>query len=998
MTASNRTLTDVCRAELLTTKWLLAPSHRIGRQWIDTLVRSGQSIVNLHPTTLLRAAIELISDDLAAEQRTLASGAIGALLVEAAWSHLPAEGYLGRLAPSGNLCAAGFAAISALRMANLTSEQLNASNLESAEKATDLTTLLRVYETQLQTHQLVDEAEVYRRATDKLQANPQVLGSTLVLAVEGINATGWELRFLEALPADRLITIDPPQAPGATQPTSQNFFRAIGEANEVREVLRRVLAQGTVADDVEILTTDSSTYHPLLHAIAQRCSHEETLPEGLPLTFAEGLSTSLSRPGRALAQWMRWIESGYPQRFLVDMIAAGLFDLGDDTLSNRAIAKMLRPLAIGAGAERYKGPLEDRVRSLSKPYVLNDGVEEPAVKESREAQLKTARVLKNFVKRLLALSAEVVGGDSVAALEAAGKLLTKEARSANEFDRYAAEALVEQIEHRRIWLDQLQLTPAVITWLAELSDRTRIMGSGPRPGCMHVASVGSGGHSGRQTTFVLGLDDRRFPGAALQDPLLLDGERARLSKDLATSGTRLQQRVDELQSLLNRATGSVTLSWSCHEVSDDREVFPSSAVLQAYRRATDQPQADLETLNAAVGPPASFAPSESAKAITTAEHWLWKLSDPALQGSEHSEIVRRHYPHLAKGQDAARHRADGFGSFNGFVPAAGEDLGLFESEGRVLSASGLELAGRCPLAFFFRFGLSLWPPDELEIDPDQWLNPAQFGQLMHEVFRRFMEQLTAAGKTPEFERDHQMLANLLLEAATAWRKTVPPPNENAYRMDYWRLVRTSKIFLLDEEQFCKNSKPQYFEVALGLPQGEEPAGPLGREEPVAIDLPGGKSLRVRGQVDRVDEAADGVFSIWDYKIASGYGVKKENPFVGGRKLQSVLYLKMMEQVLQQQVDPKATVQQFGYFFPSVKAHGMRIDWSAAELASGLTLLERIANTLHAGVFAATDMADDCKFCDYARVCRDTTAVTGQSQAMLDRNDLIDLAPYKKLRR
>ena len=97
------------------------------------------------------------------------------------------------------------------------------------------------------------------------------------------------------------------------------------------------------------------------------------------------------------------------------------------------------------------------------------------------------------------------------------------------------------------------------------------------------------------------------------------------------------------------------------------------------------------------------------------------------------------------------------------MPLAGQALNPFAADGPVLSASALETAGRCPLAFFFRNGLGLYPQDELEIDLDRWIDPAQFGLLLHETFRQFMTELVAAGKRPEFERDHKSLASILAD-------------------------------------------------------------------------------------------------------------------------------------------------------------------------------------------------------------------------------------------
>ena len=59
----------------------------------------------------------------------------------------------------------------------------------------------------------------------------------------------------------------------------------------------------------------------------------------------------------------------------------------------------------------------------------------------------------------------------------------------------------------------------------------------------------------------------------MQDPLLLDGERRRLSPGLPTAGSRLEERVSALRRLLARQRGETTLSWSCLDITADSDTF-----------------------------------------------------------------------------------------------------------------------------------------------------------------------------------------------------------------------------------------------------------------------------------------------------------------------------------------------------------------------------------------------------------------------------------------
>jgi RecB family exonuclease len=1018
MRESPTTLAAVCQAHLLDTKWLLAPSHRVGHQWIEALVRGGQAVANLRPTTPLRLAVDLIGDELAADGLALIGRSIGPLLIDAAWERLPANGYLGRLEPSAELSSAVFESVLSLRMAGVDAGGVEEARVESAAKAKDIAVLLDTYRDSLNEHRLVDEADVFRRAMARLKSDPEAFdGQTWVLVPASLHAAGLEREFLDSLPAGCRVAIRHPadrQQPASgsgiqrlarigqrleevppAEDESVQFFRAVGEINEVREVLRRCLADETPLDDVELLHTDAETYISLIYATARRFFDETDRPEGIPVTFAEGLPASISRPGRALSLWLLWIDEGFPQRLLIEMISEGLLDCGEST-NFSYLARLLRPLAIGAGADHYLPKLDEQIEALESASLHENGDGEQH-EGSRERRLLALTSLRGLCAQLLELSQQIARKTGPETLDAAETFLTDVARTVNEQDAYAVRALIERVQDQKLWLERLGLATDPAKWLAALPTQTRVLGSGPRPGHLHVSHVGSGGHSGRRRTFVVGLDDRRFPGAALQDPVLLDRERNNLSPELPTSGGSLRRKMDDLAATLSRLAGTVTLSWPCRDLTDDRETFPSSVALSAFRLFSGRHDADLEALNAAVGTPVSFAPTTAAKSLDESERWLWWLSDEKLQGTNQLPSVEARFGHLSRGSAAARSRFAEFGPYSGFVPRAGQDLNPFAETAPALSASALEAAGHCPLKFFFRNGLKLLPPEDLEFDPDRWLDPRQFGLLLHEVFREFHAGLSADHRLPDFERDHRRLADILGEAVQQWRGDVPPLNENAYRIQYWQLIRTAKIFLQDEAEFCRSSRPRYFEVALGL-KPVAGGSPLDDVEPVTMRLPGGNSIRAKGQIDRVDEIGSHKYSIWDYKAGSSYGYSVADPFRQGRRVQNILYLHLIETALRSKIDPAAVVERFGYFFPGVRAHGLRVDWDARTLSSGLAILDRLCAGIAEGAFVATNNKDDCRFCDYASVCRDVDSVTSHSHQLLKRDDLPTLRHFRELRR
>jgi ATP-dependent helicase/nuclease subunit B len=512
-------------------------------------------------------------------------------------------------------------------------------------------------------------------------------------------------------------------------------------------------------------------------------------------------------------------------------------------------------------------------------------------------------------------------------------------------------------------------------WLGALPGETRIGGSGPRPGCLHADHVRSGGHAGRPQTFVVGLDDGRFPGAGAQDPLLLDGERERLDPALPTAGRRLEETVRGFARLLGRLRGAVTLSWPTLEVADDSERFASQAVLDAYRAAHGAPQADQRELLLAAGAPASFAPERPGQALDIHDWWRWRFTGGELVANA-EEILARAAPHLARGRAAAAQRAGGaFTAWDGRVPRAGADLDPTAPAGKVLSSNGLETAGACPRRFFYRYALEIAPPEELVVDPERWLDPLQTGSLLHELFEEYVRAIVGTGWPADYARGRALILGLLEKKLARTQAAHPSPSPAAFASEREQLVLAAETLVREEERHAlrTGSEPVFVEASLGMPPGEHGTA-LDHPEPIAVGLPGGRSIRVRGRVDRIDRDAAGAWSIWDYKTGGTWGYDRVDPFPEGRKIQPYLYYRMVEPRLRATVGPLAAVRSFGYFFPGGKGRGERIAWDAQRLEAGGAVLAELCRSLAAGAFAATTDADkDCRLCDYRAACGDLKA-------------------------
>ena len=287
--------------------------------------------------------------------------------------------------------------IDALRLAGLNAQDLHPRCFEAPEKSEDLASILTEYLATLAEKSLIDYSAALSMATERLSKDPTALAAdVLVVLPEDLDLGHMELALVQALPAHVLITLhadrpgEPPDdvpelvsdasllrwlpspaaAPAPLKDGTAEIFRAVGEANEVREVLRTCLSRGYKFDEVEILHTDAETYIPLIYELLIRPEAELTLDDqGLPVTFAEGIPTRYSKPGRALTAWMAWLREGYMQATFARMIQDGLLEMPGmdrEEFSFSGMATLFREVGIGLGRDRYIPKLVEKITEVQQ--------------------------------------------------------------------------------------------------------------------------------------------------------------------------------------------------------------------------------------------------------------------------------------------------------------------------------------------------------------------------------------------------------------------------------------------------------------------------------------------------------------------------------------------------------------------------------------------------------------------------------------------------------
>ena len=924
-------LATVCREHLLREKILLAPSLAIGHQIADAIAHSGTPWVNLRVETIRTLSDAVAGFALAHEGFTVLSRAQALALIERACDRvLDASSYFAALSDRSGLHRAIQKSIEDLGHSGLRPEDLRAESFEDERKARDLAKILAAYQEEMASNRYIDRLGVLRRATAIAESTAQRpwSGDALWFVVDDVELTPVEERFLKAA-AGSWETVGQEGERPAIQ-----FRRAVGEENEVRAAFRAILANGASFDDAEIVYTARDPYLPLAYELAAEY--------GVPCTFAEGVGSHYTRPGQAALAFLRWIGEGWHDSEL-------------RTFSG-AHARILRQSAIGWGRDRYLPRIDALIAAKQRELEDTDNETRRA---GIEKTIARAHETRDFVSRLLAISEPVADGESLdvaSAARAASQFVAEFGTPRNEVDGMARDGL------RRLF-DELSALPAgevprseVTRRLAQAVRALHVSASNPRPGFLHVAPVRAGGWSARSRMFAIGLDEQRHPGSSLQDPIILDVERVAIGIPIA--GDRPERVTEQFRRLLARSSSrEVTLSWSVLGLRERRERFPSSALLAIYRDVTGMPEATFEDLERGVAKEGFVDP----QALSATEWWL--LRRFVDRDTELRTAILDAYPGLAAGAEAESARdSDRITAWDGRISAPPEELDP-RLNGRVYSASQLETMAGCPYRHFLERFLRVQPLEELEFEPDTWLEAHQFGTLLHDVLQSSMEELCEAGSKPSLAFLPRM-TEIAHEALREQRHEIPPPSEAAFERRQKELLDSAEIFLRTEEVACRTVTPRFFELPFG---------------PFRLPLGGGRGVELRGRIDRVDhdETRD-EWHVWDYKSGSTYAFDRGGRLQCGTKIQHAIYARAVEN----EVGGKVT--RSGYFFPTPKGSGARMEreCSDEELKDALNLL---FDTVASGWFPHGG-EDACKFCDFQRVCGGARLADERTARKLARNE------------
>jgi ATP-dependent helicase/nuclease subunit B len=420
---------------------------------------------------------------------------------------------------------------------------------------------------------------------------------------------------------------------------------------------------------------------------------------------------------------------------------------------------------------------------------------------------------------------------------------------------------------------------------------------------------------------VLGLAEGVLPTRPREDSLLPDSDRAVVGDVLQPRSARTGVEHRHLLAALAAASGERVLVFPRGDLRRSVERTPSRWLLDAVE-ALGADARELPDTAPWLEVVPSFAARVRAAAFpaTRQEYGLRALADVGPADlPDHPLVVADTV--LARGAELARNRGvAGFTRFDGNLSDLAGSISSPAEDGRPTSTSRIEAWLSCPHAYLVRHVLGVEPVE----NPEELLEMTALdrGTLVHEVLERWLRgelalEVPHSGTpwSPAARDRLRAIAAEVLDAAEARGLTGHPL--------LWR--RDRRLLGIDLERFVDADDERRRRDGLTPIGAEQPFGlPDSGTDPVEIDLGDGRSVRIRGQIDRLDRAADGTLVVADYKTGgtSSYaGLGPDQPLGGdGTKLQLAVY------ALAMRAAQDADAVRSEYWFTSAKGEFKRLGY------------------------------------------------------------------------
>jgi ATP-dependent helicase/nuclease subunit B len=832
-----------------------------------------------------------------------------------------------------------------------------------------------------------------------------------------------EFLFAEAAPPERALD------------DSVMVFSAAGEMQECVEIARRIQAEaagGVAFDRIAIVLHGPSRYAPYLEEALDRA--------GVPAYFARGAA----RPepgGRALLALLACAAENLSARRFAQYLSLAQLPEVDPAGAANDLDFAAPADEFGSASMREDFDAGDAVRT-------RDENPDPAAERGARAPWRWEKLLieaavigsrARWERRLSGLEAELrlrrlaLEDDDGAQAAAIDRQLADLAHlRAIALPLIDALAALPKSAPWSEWLTHLRALTAigisdraeVTRQLAELDllgpigpvtlDEIRVvlgerlgrLASRParrRYGAVYVAPAEYIRAMDFDVTIVPGLVERVFPKKLVEDPILPDAARRRLSPALPLRSNRAADERLALRIAVGAARRRTILSYPRVDLDQGRPRVPSFYALEIFRAAEGRlPGFDELGRRAAGDRPTRLgwpAPERPADAIDDAEFDLAVL-DKLVDADPAETVGAAHYllaanPHLGRALRArARRWLRRWTPNDGLVdPDDAERAALARHQltARSYSPTALQNYAACPYRFFLQAIHRLAPRDEVE--EIEVIDPLTRGALFHEVQFELLTALRNAGRLPitgETIGDAQaMLEATLTTVAANYHDELAPAIERVWIDGIDSIRADLREWLRRTAEDSPRWQPERFELGFGLSDRSH-ADPASVAAAIKLDL----GLELRGSIDLVERGADQSLRVTDHKTGR-VRANRDVVIGGGKTLQPVLYALAAERILGEPVEA-------GRLYYCTAAGGyeervVTIDAAARDATADFVTI--IGKALSDGFLPAAPGPRECDYCDYRRVCGpyENTRVEYKAAAKSVADRLVELRRLRELR-
>ncbi|MBN1492054.1 MAG: exodeoxyribonuclease V subunit gamma, partial [Phycisphaerae bacterium] len=724
---------------------------------------------------------------------------------------------------------------------------------------------------------------------------------TFVMLREAAQAAGltWKRpqRLRPAAPprfaTDDLRTLEREIFRGALRPTEPatappRDVRLIAAANRRVEVdaavaeIQRLIREsnGTLRyRDIAVIVRDLEPYHDLLSAALTA--------QGIPF-FIDRRRRTAHHP---LVELLRLLPAIVHRRLAMDdvrlLLKTGLTPLAAreaDTLENYVLAHGIH------GLDAWLGPADWTYRRLfthresETEQTEAERVALDAINALRRRWIEPLREWITFASGAGTATGREWAEHLLHALDALGAGATLERWA----DDAAAAGLADEADiHRQVWRDAMAMLDDLVDALGDVAlgagDLSSVLDAalseftiGLSPPTLDQVLVGSierSRHPDLAAVLLLGFNDGLFPLTPGEDVLLTDAERDRLTaiRGGAPVGTSRRQRIldEKMLAYIAFSRPSHTL-WISYARADEagsgstgalrpspfvRELVAALPGLRETRlddpvttRAT-WPVGRVRDLGARLALEFRLRPD-------TAEH-----DDPTLRGRWNALYER------VRAADTYAHDVAPIMAslaYRNEPVLTAREADVIYGELRSFSASRIEIFATCPFRYFAQYTLGLEPRVEFEIAA------IDFGLLHHKLLEEFFAELIR-DNTSLADLNEQTIAERLEALANEWTvrltdEALLDNERNKFLIDKSRGQLNEAMRRLRWMARLGSFRPRAVEWTFGF--GHRSTRDTDAPEPLEIRTPKGRTIRLRGKIDRVDlldVGAECLGVVLDYK-------------------------------------------------------------------------------------------------------------------------------------